>query len=318
MAEEGKTQVTSWTFRQIRKALCACVIGLGLLTPALTVHADPATLTRPYMPQINGPAIWLIEDEDTELFLFGSVHALPPELDWQRESFLEIMNSADIVFFETTQRDSGSDFMAFFQMGLAGPGEGLHDVLDEDQLILLSSSLAEVGLDLESFRGQKPWFASLMIGFAVMDMHGQAAENGVETWMDAQLASDRDVRSLEDSLQVARSFSELTIDEQVAMLMDGLDEADMAEALANNTLRAWIKGDPDGIYRGSFEDMRNEQAGVYDIMITRRNEAWADTLDALMDDETGRILVVVGAGHLAGPESVILMMEERGWDADQF
>ena len=64
--------------------------------------------------------------------------------------------------------------------------------------------------------------------------------------------------------------------------------------------------------------MSEEQPGVYEIMITRRNTQWAETLDTLMDEQPGRILVVVGAGHLAGPESVILMMEELGWEAEQF
>ncbi len=318
MAEEGKTQVTSWTFREIRNAVSTCIAGLALSASLLPAKAAPAEVLGDTRFEMSGPAMWLIEDEDTELYLFGSVHALPPELDWQRDELIEVMNTADIIFFETTSRDSSDDFMAFFRMGIAGPGEALHDVLNEEQLSLLAETLSEVGLDLESFRGQKPWFASLMISFAVMDMQGAAAEDGVENWMERQLAMDRDVRSLEDSLLVASSFSELTTEEQIDMLMDGLGEEDMSASMGENMLRAWMKGNPDGLYRGSFREMSEEQPNVYEIMITRRNTQWAQTLDTLMDEQPGRILVVVGAGHLAGPESVILMMEELGREAEQF
>ena len=318
MAEEGKTQVTSWTFREIRNAVSACVAALTVSLTFSPAQAEPAEFLGDTRFEMSGPAMWLIEDEDTELYLFGSVHALPPELDWQRDEFIDVMNTADIIFFETTTRDSSDDFLAFFRMGIAGPGESLHDVLNTEQLDLLADVLADVGLDLESFRGQKPWFASLMISFAVMDMQGAAAEDGVEAWMERQLSLDRDVRSLENALVVAESFSELTTEEQIDMLMDGLGEDDMSASMGENMLRAWMKGNPDGLYRGSFREMSEEQPNVYEIMITRRNTQWAETLDALMDEQPGRILVVVGAGHLAGPESVILMMEELGWAAEQF
>jgi uncharacterized protein len=46
----------------------------------------------------------------------------------------------------------------------------------------------------------------------------------------------------------------------------------------------------------------------------RRNAAWAEWVDRRMD-QPGTVLVAVGAGHLAGEDSVQRMLADRGLQA---
>ena len=47
----------------------------------------------------EGPAIWVAKDFDSTLYLFGTVHLLPDDLDWQREDMREAFSEAGTVFF---------------------------------------------------------------------------------------------------------------------------------------------------------------------------------------------------------------------------
>lgn len=299
------------------KALFVAAVILGLIWPAASLAQTAET--RPP----KGPAIWRIADDDTELFLFGTVHILPPDIHWQRDVVINALNTADIVYFETTDRDNnGGTYFEFLKAGMAGPGESVHEVLSETDFNNLASALEEIGLHIDSFKGQQPWFASLMMSVAVLETQGQYSEYGVESWMEARLADDRDVRSLENGTHVATALSEMSMEAQIDMLMDGLrDTGEEEEALwptIDSSLKAWQKGRDDMVYETVILDMETVMPEVYDVLFTRRNADWVIKLDRLMTEETGRIFVAVGSGHLAGPDSVQALLEAEGWTVEQF
>jgi hypothetical protein len=47
------------------------------------------------------------------------------------------------------------------------------------------------------------------------------------------------------------------------------------------------------------------------VLLTRRNARWAEWIDARLD-RPGTVFLAVGAGHLAGRDSVQAMLEKRG------
>ena len=323
MAEEGETQVNTRRFQHLTRSVVTGLVALFSTASMLVAQAGPSSITtRNPALTYNGPAIWLMEDDDTEIYLFGSIHALPPETPWRRDELMDVFEEADIVYFETSARDSGANYMDFFQIGLAEPGEGVEDVLSEAQYTLLSNAMRDVGLSIESIHGQQPWLASLTLGFISMDAEGEMAGYGVENWMERELASSREVRSLESSTAVAQAFSDLPMEAQIAMLMDGFENPDPDDMNGfesfQTTIRDWLKGNPDALYDDTMEEMRVRQPEAYAVMFTNRNTDWAEQLNALMTEETGTILVVAGAGHFTGPESVILMLEDMGWKPEQF
>ena len=50
-----------------------------------------------------------------------------------------------------------------------------------------------------------------MISVMALEAEGHLAEYGVETWMETQLGPERDVRSLENGMEVAYSLARLPI-----------------------------------------------------------------------------------------------------------
>lgn len=318
MARTGKTQVKRPAFQQI---MARFVGAIGLALWASIAFCGAATAQSESTPA--GPALWRIADEDTEIYLLGTIHVLPQGLGWQREVITQSLLSADTVYFETSPNDptSGSTF-EFIKAGMAGPGESVHDVLSPEQFKILSDALAEVGLRIDTFKGQKPWLAALMLSVNVLQDSGHYAEFGVETWIERQLDEDETIRSLESGITVANALSAMPMPAQIAMLMDGLEDAEAGDTPDDVesvmlSLKAWLKGRPELIFDLVAADMKTEMPELYDVMFTSRNANWTNKLDQMMRKDEGRIFIAVGAGHLTGPDSVLVMMSERGWTVER-
>ena len=56
--------------------------------------------------------------------------------------------------------------------------------------------------------------------------------------------------------------------------------------------------------------------GVYESLVVQRNKAWADNISDLLQEEDD-YLVIVGALHLVGKDSVISLLARRGHDPKQ-
>lgn len=317
MARTGKTQVKRPAFQQNAARFLRA---LGLTGGLIALAVSGAAAQSEHFE--TGPALWRIADEDTELYLFGTVHVMPEGLNWQREVIRDALETAEQVYFETSPDDptSGSS-LAFFKAGMAGPGESVHDVLSPEQFTQLSNALKEVGLNINTLKGQKPWLAALMLSVAMLQDTGHYAEFGAETWIQSQLDDTLTIKSLENGVTVANSLSAMPMQVQVDMLLEGLSPPEEGETdeltNINLALKAWLKGRPDRIFDLVSSEMKSETPVLYDVMFTSRNADWAGKLDAMMTRETGSIFIAVGAGHLTGPDSVLVMMSERGWGVER-
>ncbi|MAK59945.1 MAG: hypothetical protein CMK09_03095 [Ponticaulis sp.] len=315
---QGKTAIFTHILLRFRRA----IIGASLCFFSIGAIAEPATTEKP-----SGPAIWRLADDDTEIFLFGTVHVLPPDLRWQTDHMIEAFQSSDIIYFETSHLDQDAvGYFEFFRAGQAPPGEGVLDVLSDEQKRILSEVLEQLGLTLDSLKGQRPWYAALILGFQALEQQGQVAEYGVETWLEGKIRDDQTVRSLEGGLEVPDALSAMSMEAQIAMLMDGLeevvsDEADILTDLDQTfeySLKVWQKGRPEKLFDSDMEDMRTTTPEIYAAMFTDRNRKWTTQLHEVMTTETGRIFVAVGAAHLTGPESVVHMLEAEGWTVERY
>jgi hypothetical protein len=86
--------------------------------------------------------------------------------------------------------------------------------------------------------------------------------------------------------------------------MDKLSKA-MADMQA-----AWKRGDQ-SVFVNLLDQLKTGSPDTYRMMFTERNTRWADWIRARMQTP-GTVFVAVGAGHLAGPDSVLVRLAERG------
>ena len=306
------------------KMLFAFVGALGLMAPAAAapipeVRTAPAAVAEA-APRTDGkaaprPAIWLLADEDTHIYLFGTIHMLPPGLEWRSAEFERVVDEADELVLEVAEDADEEDFATIAPMlRISEPVPLLTRVSPERQQAL-REMIEALGMTVETFDGVQTWAAAMTIAVAGL-IQAYAGEDG----------SPADLPGVEDALRVdftrsGRPISGVETGVQQLEFLSGLS-APTQQAMLEQMVDAYREGDPDivnpnedGWVRGDVADIAAEMEELppelFDVLVTRRNTRWTAWLIERLA-RPGTVLFAVGAGHLAGRDSVQSMLEARG------
>jgi uncharacterized protein YbaP (TraB family) len=80
-------------------------------------------------------------------------------------------------------------------------------------------------------------------------------------------------------------------------------------------LAYWESGDGENLYHllnKSFE----KHPDLRDKLLTQRNKRWVSGIEALLKEDKN-VLVIVGAGHLVGPDSLVDLLQDKGYSVKQ-
>jgi uncharacterized protein len=286
-------------FRRVGTAL-----GLSLLFGAVPANARA--------PQVAHPALWEVSDPDTTIYLFGTIHLLPSELQWRSPKLDQAVSSADELVVETIvdEKDPTKLLQAMMSLGL---GTGLPPLLDrvpQSKRPALAAALKSNGLPPQSLDRMKTWAAAIML------LSSKFRELGLSGGVEGVLKSDfsekgKNIGELETNLEQLGFFDKLPEPAQ-RELLEGAIEGDKAMSSEfSGMLSAWSKGDVDGIAR-TFDRELSGSPAMQQSLIRQRNANWSKWIEQRLD-QPGSVLVAVGAGHLAGKDSVLEMLKKDGY-----
>jgi uncharacterized protein YbaP (TraB family) len=165
----------------------------------------------------------------------------------------------------------------------------------------------------------RPWLVSMTLSVLPMVKAGYSPNSGIDMALLAQTKkANKQVKGFETLEEQVHLLADVPEQEQVTMLHKDLAELDKSTAQMNELVAAWQKGDVDKIGAIDNEELAEKYPAVYKRMVVERNQRWADKLDSVLKDPgTGTVFVAVGAAHLAGPDSVITMLEKDGWKVER-
>lgn len=291
--------------------------GIGALAALLLAACGPAEEAVPIPAAYDGPpkpALWKIADADTTIYLFGTMHLLPPDLDWETPAFKQAFMEAGTLYLEADTNLSPAEINAILQrVGTLPPDRTLSDLLDPAQQEALRAAGARLGIPSVALEQMRPWRASVVLSEYAIRGSGFSQDSGIEAVLrPAAVGAGKQLRFLETVDQQLSSFSNLPDAAQVKMLVAGLADLDHTADALRQMVTAWRSGDDATLSRIVVDEQIATQPEVYETLMVRRNTAWAPQLDALLDNETGVFMVAVGAGHLQGADSVLALMERLG------
>jgi hypothetical protein len=202
------------------------------------------------------------------------------------------------------------------KMGLATGLPPLLDRVPADRKAELEQMMKEAGVAPAQLDGFKTWMAALALVSVNFQRLGLDPASGVEMSITGPWrASGRPISGLETIEEQFGFFDHLSEAGQRAFLLAVLESpADTRKEFAA-MLNSWSNGDLAGIAR-SFDDETQVSPELRDVLMARRNAKWADWLKQRMG-QPGTVFVAVGAGHLAGRDSVEAMLRARGLKAQR-
>lgn len=262
------------------------------------------------------PPVWTLSDEDTAIHLFGTVHLLRPDLEWQSDAFEAAFDGADTLVLEVDVKSEAAQarLMTDFMMrGLYEDGRTLRSVLTPADQLVIEAALDSVGLPLDAVNAFKPWLAAVNLSTMKLQADGYQADAGVETLLDAEArAAGKRFAFLEDISDQAEAFDGLSEDAQIDFLYQTALLIEDSPRMLDLLVAEWADGDMDGIATlVASPDASGLGDEAYEAILVRRNARWVPQIEAMLD-RPGQIFIAVGAGHLAGPDSVITMLRQRG------
>ena len=284
--------------------LRAALAGLLPLTACAAEAAPAAKAAR--------PAMWKVADSDTTLYLFGTIHLLPKGQSWRTPAMDSALAGADELVLEVANID---DMMASAQaMAKLGMSPGLPPIAErvpEDKRSALRAMIAESGYPEAVFDRLETWAAALPLLGVTFKRLGLDPSLGVETQIGTPFrASGKTVTGLETVEQQLGYFDTLSEEAQRALLLSVVEDSAETRTQYKEMLDAWASGDLKGIAR-TFDDETQMSPELKAALMSKRNAAWADWLAKRME-KPGTVFVAVGAGHLAGGDSVQSMLKKKG------
>jgi uncharacterized protein YbaP (TraB family) len=246
--------------------------------------------------------MWKVSDEDTTIYLFGTIHILPQGVNWLRGPVESAFNSADLLVTET-RLDKPQELQSLFmEKGLRHDGRSLRDSLPSKQLEILEKILKKSGLEINSFDHFEAWYAGLLLSLIPLKEAGYDQANGIETQIDALAERSGIARyPLETAAYQIGLFAALPQNSQQAYLSEVLEQLPTLKEDVSKVVAAWKAGKAEELARLLNEDESDET--LRKVLITDRNAAWAKWLEGRLS-QPGVVFVAVGAGHLAGEGSV--------------
>lgn len=281
----------------------------GAMLAASSACAQPAPAARD-----ADPALWVVKDKDTTIYLFGTVHVLKPGLSWFDEAVKTAFDKSDELVLEIITPDEATMAKQVTALAVDPDGPPLSEKLNAADRDAYHAALAKFGVPGAALDGFEPWFAGLTLAVLPLDALGYKQDNGAEKLLtNAAKASGKTLGELETPEQQLGYFDSLPEAEQINFLNATVRELPQIDGTFATMIAAWADGKPEELGQLMNESLR-ESPLIARVLLTERNARWADWIKTRLDTP-GTIFIAVGAGHLAGSDSVQAMLKARGIDA---
>lgn len=265
--------------------------------PAATVDADPA--------------LWVVKDKDTTIYLFGTIHVLKPGLAWFDEAVKDAFDQSQELRLEMVMPDTKTAQAEALKLATLPEGQTLPAKLTEPARAKLAATLTQYKIPPATFDRYTPWFTATNLSVLPLMGLGYKLDAGAEQVLTrAANDSAKPISGFETFPEQMGFFAGLSEPAQVAYLTSVLDDLPKFGTMVDAMVGDWRKGDPAALAKLLNDDL-NANRELADKLLYQRNARWADWIKTRMA-QPGTVFVAVGAGHLAGKQSVQDLLKKRG------
>jgi hypothetical protein len=326
MSEPGRAEFKGED--DVKKLLVALLATVSLATACTTqtepaevdnaaaaeTKAEPAEAAQANLPDAD-PALWVVKDEDTTVYLFGTFHLLDGKTAWLNDEVKEAFDQSQELVFEIDmpkdpKKMAEATAPLMMRYAIDQQGRTISSRLTPEENKKLSGALKAAGLPAAAFEKFKPWFVNMMVGVGAAQKQGLTGENGAEEVL-RRAAAGRNMKmgAVETVEQQIKLFDTMSDEEQIKQLKATLAEMDKTDETLPQMLRFWNAGDVAGMEKAMNEGFKDP--ALRRVLLENRNRAWAEWIDRRLD-QPGTVFMAVGAGHLVGSDSVQTFLKQRG------
>jgi uncharacterized protein YbaP (TraB family) len=188
--------------------------------------------------------------------------------------------------------------------------------ISKEDVDLLDAAIKKMGGPGETaMEPMQPWMAYLTLSVLPAMQAGYDPGSGIDQVLAKEAkAAGKTIKGFETAEQQLHYLSDFPADQQAMMLHQELTDLPNSEHDINESVADWTHGEVDKIAALDNDEMKTKYPALYEKLLVQRNVQFAETIAGLLKDPaTGTVFVAVGAAHLAGPDSVVKMLTDKGF-----
>lgn len=263
-------------------------------------------------------SVWKVQKDKSVIYLGATFHILrekdyplPPEFD-------KAYKASEIVVFETDigKLQDPSTQKKLLAQTMYADGSTVDKHLSAQTYGELSTYCESNSIPLQAFKQFKP--SMLMVTMTVMElMKLGVTQRGVDLFFYGLANKDQKIveglETIEEQINHIVSMADGNEDEFITYSINGMKTIKQQfEILAI----AWRKGDAEKLDELMVTEIKTKLPKLYKKLITDRNSKWLPLIDAYMNTPQTEF-ILVGAGHLVGPEGIIEALKKKGYAVDK-
>lgn len=295
--------------KSVLAATATCALAWAIPAAAQTTLTEPPAVT---VEDVD-PALWVVKDEDTTVYLFGSIHILKPGLGWFDDGVKTAFDSSDQLVLELVEPPAAEVQALFGKLAMDQQGKTLRSKMNEADRAVYEAAMGKLGIPAPAFDPFDPWAAAVTLSLVAMQKSGFDPNSGVEKQLTAAAkVSNKPIAGLETMEFQLGLFDTLPEAEQITFLVETAKLIDEVASITDKMVAMWASAETESLGQLMNEGLTSRT--LYDALLTKRNANWAKWISARMA-KPGVTFMAVGAGHLAGPTSVQNLLPAYGLSA---
>ena len=290
---------------------------IGLLICLLWIGND-SLISSNDVAAAEKRSLWKVQSKNNTVYILGSIHYLKAQnypLDPAIEdAFRDAKKLVFEVNLDSMEKESGSQLM--LMKGLYAGGTTLKDHIAEKTYASAAKEMKELGVDVAAFNQFKPWLTAITLTALKLQKLGFDPKQGIDQYFYRKVKNENKevdgLETLEFQIDLFDGMPERT---QEMMLVQTLKDISTMEKEVEAIIKAWASGDVKAMESALLQSMR-EYPEVYQRLVSDRNRGWIPKIESYLS-QSENYLIVVGAGHLAGKDSIIEMLKAKGYSVEQ-
>lgn len=262
--------------------------------------------------------LWKVAGAQNSVYLLGSIHLLRAK-DYPLPTILDTAyDDAEVLVMEIDMDDLNplAAQAAFTTYGIIQGEQTLQDLMGDELYERALSAADAIDIPLDMLSKTEPWYAAMTVEIMMLSRIGFNPALGIEMYMMSKASSDnKPIEGFETVEQQVQFLDGMSLDAQREMLLSTLDESAKMGEMMDELIDAWRHGDVSFLESGMLVELEKHEE-LNKALVTDRNARWVTRIDELLNNADD-YLIIVGALHLVGPDSVPTQLQNIGYDVRQ-
>ena len=259
------------------------------------------------------PAFWAVKSGDATVYLLGTIHVVKGGTNWETPAIAKAFADAQDLWLEETDADPATAQPLIARLGIDRE-HPLSTKVTAAEFAEIDAAAKSMGMPGEAaLEPMRPWFAAVTLAVVPIIKSGYDPSKGVDKILQSEAeAQHKRLHAFETLDQQLHFFADLSPAVEMQFLQSTLDDVAEGPQKVDELVTAWESGDMEKLNK-EFGDLQQPKFhDIYEALIVRRNQAWADQIARGLQTQKGVVFIAVGAGHFTGPDALQTLLERHG------